>query len=47
MTLSEVVEVTAEFAISRKDFGIAYSGVAGDLIRDQVLLMIKLHATRA
>jgi polyisoprenoid-binding protein YceI len=44
--LSEAVEATAEFAISRKEFGIAYSGVAGNLIKDQVLLMIKLHAAR-
>jgi polyisoprenoid-binding protein YceI len=45
-TMREAVEATAEFAINRKDFGIAYSGAAGDLIREQVLLMIKLRATR-
>jgi polyisoprenoid-binding protein YceI len=44
--MAEVVEATAEFSINRKDFGVAYSGMAGDLIRDQVLLMIKLRATR-
>jgi polyisoprenoid-binding protein YceI len=44
--LSEAVEATAEFAISRQDFGVAYAGVTGDLIRSEVLLMIQLRATR-
>jgi polyisoprenoid-binding protein YceI len=44
--LSEAVEATAEFALSRQDFGVAYAGVPGDLIRSEVLLMIQLRATR-
>jgi polyisoprenoid-binding protein YceI len=44
--MAEAIEATAEFSINRKDFGVAYSGMAGDLIRDQVLLMIKVRATR-
>lgn len=42
--LSAAVEASAEFSISRKDFGVAYAGVAGDLIKEQVLLMVRLDA---
>lgn len=45
--MSEAVEVTAEFSILRKDFGIYYDGVAGDLIKNDVLLMIRLDARKS
>lgn len=45
--MSEAVEVTAEFSILRKDFGIDYDGVAGDLIKNDVLLMIRLDARKS
>jgi polyisoprenoid-binding protein YceI len=44
--LAEAVEVTAEFSILRKDFGINYDGVAGDLIKNDVLLLIQLDARK-
>jgi polyisoprenoid-binding protein YceI len=44
--LAEAVEVTAEFSILRKDFGIHYDGVAGDLIKNDVLLLIQLDARK-
>lgn len=36
------VSVNAEFAINRKDFGIVYPGMPDDLIKDDVLLKLKL-----
>lgn len=45
--MSEAVEVTAEFSILRKDFGVYYDGVAGDLIKNDVLLMIRLDARKS
>ena len=36
----------SEFAINRKDFGIAYAGKADDLIRDQVVIRLKLSPTK-
>jgi polyisoprenoid-binding protein YceI len=45
--MSEAVEVTAEFSILRKDFGVAYDGLAGDLIKNDVLLMIRLEARKS
>jgi polyisoprenoid-binding protein YceI len=44
--LAEAVEVTAELSILREDFGITYDGVAGDLIKNDVLLLIKLDARK-
>jgi polyisoprenoid-binding protein YceI len=44
--LAEAVEVTAEFSILRKEFGINYDGVAGDLIKNDVLLLIRLDARK-
>lgn len=38
------VEVDAEFAINRKDFGLTYPGAPDDLIKDQVLLKLAVHA---
>lgn len=40
------VAVQAEFGVNRKDFGIVYPGAADDLIKDNVLLQIKLTAPR-
>lgn len=41
------VQVNAEFAINRKDFGINYAGMANDLIKDEVLLKLKLDAKKS
>lgn len=38
------VDVNAEFAINRKDFGLNYPGKADDLIRDDVLVKLDVHA---
>jgi polyisoprenoid-binding protein YceI len=40
------VDAEAEFAINRKDFGIVYPGMPDDLIKDEVLLKLKLHGMR-
>lgn len=40
----ELVTVTAEFAVQRFDFGIAYPGRADDLIRDGVALRLNVSA---
>ncbi len=40
------VTVDAEFAINRKDFGIAYAGKVDDLIRDEVVIKLNLKALR-
>jgi polyisoprenoid-binding protein YceI len=39
------VNVDAEFAINRKDFGLTYPGKADDLIRDDVLVKLTIRAT--
>jgi len=41
------VDVEAEFAINRKDFAIVYPGMPDDLIKDEVLLKLKLSAKKA
>jgi polyisoprenoid-binding protein YceI len=38
--------VESEFSINRKDFGIVYAGKADDLIRDDVVLRLNLHAPK-
>jgi polyisoprenoid-binding protein YceI len=43
----DAVDVDAEFAINRKDFGIVYPGMPDDLIKDDVLLKLKLRAKKA
>jgi len=43
---ADSVTVASEFAINRKDFGIAYAGKADDLIRDDVVLRLDLKAPR-
>lgn len=41
------VDVDAEFAINRKDFGIVYPGMPDDLIKDDVLLKLHIRARKA
>src|SRR6478735_11962487 len=41
------VSVDAEFAINRKDFTIVYPGMSDDLIKDEVLIKLALHAKKA
>jgi polyisoprenoid-binding protein YceI len=43
----DAVDIDAEFAINRKDFGIVYPGMPDDLIKDDVLLKLHIHATKA
>jgi polyisoprenoid-binding protein YceI len=44
---ADAVEIDAEFAINRKDFGIVYPGMPDDLIKDDVLIKLDLHAGKA
>lgn len=37
-------KIAAKFDINRKDFGIVYAGKADDLIRDDVVIELKLEA---
>jgi polyisoprenoid-binding protein YceI len=37
-------KIHAKFDINRKDFGIVYAGMADDLIRDEVVIELKLEA---
>jgi polyisoprenoid-binding protein YceI len=46
-TSAEAVDVDAEFAINRKDFGIVYPGMPDDLIKDDVLLKLQIRAKKA
>ncbi|MDF3065392.1 MAG: Rhodanese-like domain protein [Polyangiaceae bacterium] len=46
-TSAESVDVDAEFAINRKDFGIVYPGMPDDLIKDDVLLKLQIRAKKA
>ena len=46
-TTPDAVQVDAEFAINRKDFGITYPGMANDLIKEEVLLKLKLNAKKS
>jgi len=43
----DTVDVDAEFAINRKDFGIVYPGMPDDLIKDDVLLKLQLRAKKS
>lgn len=40
------VAVESEFSINRKDFAVVYAGKADDLVRDDVVLRLNLHAPR-
>lgn len=41
------VNVTSEFGINRKDFGLVYPGKPDDLIKDEVLIRLSLVAQKA
>ncbi|RYD35833.1 MAG: YceI family protein [Verrucomicrobiaceae bacterium] len=41
---TDTVKIDAKFDIKRKDFGIVYAGKADDLIRDEVVIELKLEA---
>jgi polyisoprenoid-binding protein YceI len=43
---ADAVKVDANFSINRKDFNINYAGPANNLIRDDVVLTLKIHATK-
>lgn len=43
----DAVTVDSTFTINRKDFGINYAGAADNLIRDDVVLTLKVKATKA
>jgi polyisoprenoid-binding protein YceI len=40
------VSVGAEFAINRKDFGVAFAGMPDDLIKDDVLIKLTIRASK-
>lgn len=40
----ETLKIHSKFDINRKDFGIVYAGKADDLIRDEVVIELKLEA---
>jgi len=42
----DTIDVNAEFAINRKDFGIVYAGMPDDLIKDDVLIKLKIKAKK-
>ena len=42
----DAITVESSFAINRKDFGINYAGQADNLIRDEVVLKLHVHATK-
>jgi polyisoprenoid-binding protein YceI len=46
-TAGDAVDVDAEFAVNRKDFGIVYPGMPNDLIKDDVLLKLRVRAKKA
>lgn len=43
----DAITVDSSFAINRKDFGINYAGAADNLIRDDVVLTLKIRGTKA
>ncbi len=45
-TSASGVEVDAEFAINRKDFGLVYAGKPDDLIRDDVVIKLTVRANK-
>ncbi len=44
---ASAVTATAEFALPRLQFGVAYAGKADDLIRDNVIIKLDINAPRA
>lgn len=45
-TGAESVDVDAEFAINRKDFGLVYAGKPDDLIRDDVVIKLQIRSKK-
>ena len=43
---ADAVNVDANFSLNRKDFNLNYAGPANNLIRDDVVLTLKIHATK-
>ena len=43
---ADAITVDSTFAINRKDFGINYAGAADNLIRDDVVMTLKIKATK-
>ena len=43
---AQEISATSEFAINRKDFGLVYPGAPDDLIRDDVVLKLKVSGKR-
>ncbi len=41
------VDVDAEFAINRKDFGVVYPGMPDDLIKDDILIKLQIRSKKA
>jgi polyisoprenoid-binding protein YceI len=44
---ADKADVDAEFVINRKDFALTYPGKADDLIKDDVLIKLAVHAKKA
>lgn len=42
----DTTDVSAEFAINRKDFGVVYPGMPDDLIKDEILLKLQIHGKK-
>jgi hypothetical protein len=45
--LDDALDVDAEFVINRKDFGVVYPGIPDELIKDDVLSKLPIHAKKA
>jgi hypothetical protein len=43
----DTATVDSSFSINRKDFGINYAGAADNLIRDNVVLTLRIRANKA
>ena len=44
---TDAINVDASFSINRKDFNITYAGPANNLIHDDVVLTLKIHAPKS
>lgn len=45
-TTADSASLDSEFFLNRKDFGISYPGMANDLIREEVVLKLAVHAAK-
>ncbi len=43
---ADMADIDAEFAINRKDFGVVYPGMPDDLIKDEILIHLQIHAKK-